>query len=166
TLLYSLDQHGISFNTFYACSEQPKPPNALVIIKDDSDTIFGTFVGDIIWKSRRRGYYDTGESYVVSPSPFPPLTLRRFLWRYSNHKLSMYKPTGCNSYIALCEPDYLSFGGRDDGVYGLYIDKSLLEGPSARCVTFGNDILCSPRRVRAGGAVGFECIRLEVWRVG
>ncbi|KAK0454161.1 TLD-domain-containing protein [Desarmillaria tabescens] len=151
TLLYSLDQHGISLNTLYSRSEQPKPAGALVVMKDDGDTIFGAFVGDGIRQSRGRGYYGSGES---------------FLWRYSNCKLSVYKPTGRNSYIALCEPDYLSFGGGDDGAYGLYIDKSLLEGSSARCVTFGNEVLCSPGRARAGGAVGFECVGLEVWRVG
>ncbi len=89
----------------------------------------------------------------------------RFLWRYSNTKLSVYKSTGRNDYIALCEPDYLSFGG-GDGSYGMYVDKSLLEGSSARCLTFGNDVLCSPGRMRAGGAVPFECVGLEVWRVG
>ncbi|KAK0184716.1 TLD-domain-containing protein [Armillaria mellea] len=131
TLLYSLDQHGISLNTLYSRSEQTKPAGALIV-------------------SRGRGYYGSGES---------------FLWRYSNGKLAVYKTTGRNDYIALCEPDYLSFGG-GDGSYGLYVDKSLLEGSSARCLTFGNDVLCSPGRMRAGGAVPFECVGLEVWRIG
>ncbi|KAK0454164.1 TLD-domain-containing protein [Desarmillaria tabescens] len=103
TLLYSLDQLGISLNTLYSRSEQPEPVSALVVIKDDGDTIFGAFVGDGIRQSRERGYYGSGES---------------FLWRYSNCKLSVYKPTGRNSYIALCEFNYLSFGG--GGVRALY----------------------------------------------
>ncbi|KAK0454165.1 uncharacterized protein EV420DRAFT_1481605 [Desarmillaria tabescens] len=110
TLLYSLDQHGISLNALYSLSEQPKPAGALVVIKDDGDTIFSAFLGDGIRQSRGRGYYGSGESY-------------------SNCKLSVYKPTGRNSYIALCEPDYLSFGGGDDGVYGLYVDKSCWRAP-------------------------------------
>ncbi|KAK0429587.1 TLD-domain-containing protein [Armillaria borealis] len=150
TLLYSLDQHGISLNTLYSRSEQTKPTGALVVVKDDGDTVFGAFVADGIRQSRGRGYYGSGES---------------FLWRYSNSKLSVYKTTGRNEYIALCEPEYLSFGG-GDGSYGLYVDKSLLEGSSARCLTFGNDVLCSPGKMRAGGAVPFECVGLEVWRVG
>ncbi len=77
----------------------------------------------------------------------------------------MYKTTGRNDYIALCEPDYLSFGG-GDGLYGLYVDKGLLEGSSAWCLTFGNDVLCSLGRMRKGGAVPFECVGLEVWHVG
>ncbi|PBK81546.1 TLD-domain-containing protein [Armillaria gallica] len=150
SLLYSLDQHGISLNTLYSRSEQTKPAGALVVVKDDGDTVFGAFIADGIRQSRGRGYYGSGES---------------FLWRYSNTKLSVYKTTGRNDYIALCESDYLSFGG-GDGSYGLYVDKSLLEGSSARCLTFGNDVLCSPGRMRAGGAVPFECVGLEVWRVG
>ncbi|KAK0200648.1 TLD-domain-containing protein [Desarmillaria ectypa] len=150
TLLYSLDQHGISLNTLYSRSEQTKPFGALIVVKDDGDTIFGAFIGDGIRQSRGRGYYGTGES---------------FLWRYSNSKLSVYKTTGKNNYIALCEPDYLSFGG-GDGSYGLYIDESLLDGSSARCLTFGNEVLCSPGKMRAGGAVPFDCVGLEVWRLG
>jgi hypothetical protein len=35
----------------------------------------------------------------------------RFLWRYVEGKLDVYKWTGKNDYVALCEPEYLSFGG-------------------------------------------------------
>ncbi len=165
SLLYSLDQHGISLNTLYSRSEQTKPSGALIVVKDDGDTVFGAFIADGIRQSRGRGYYGSGESCVLFISSQPILIVCRFLWRYSNTKLSVYKTTGRNDYIALCEPDYLSFGG-GDGSYGLYVDKSLLEGSSARCLTFGNDVLCSPGRMRAGGAVPFECVGLEVWRVG
>ncbi|KAG7439983.1 TLD-domain-containing protein [Guyanagaster necrorhizus] len=150
TLLYSLDQHGISLNTLYSRSEQSKPTGVLIVVKDEGETIFGAFIGDGIRKSSGKGYYGTGES---------------FLWRYVNGKLSVYKTTGRNDYIALSERESLSFGG-GDGSYGLYIEKSLLEGSSAKCLTFGNEVLCSPGRTRAGGAVPFECVGLEVWRVG
>jgi len=101
--------------------------------------------------------------------------------------LDVYKWTGKNDYVALCEPEYLSFGGgcvhfllfiyflrltlelyiipNRDGRYGLYLDDTLLDGSSARCPTFENEPLCSPG-TRKGGNVTFECVGLEVWAVG
>jgi TLD len=108
----------------------------------------------------------------------------RFLWRYVEGKLDVYNWTGKNDYVALCEPEYLSFGGgcvhflflfyllclnfeilNRDGRYGLYLDDTLLDGSSARCPTFENEPLCSPG-MRKGGNVTFECVGLEVWAVG
>ncbi|KAG1836973.1 TLD-domain-containing protein [Suillus subalutaceus] len=168
TLLYSLDQHGISLNTLYSRCE-PKLPStpgatkgALVVVKDARDAIFGVWMGDGLWLERG-GYYGSGES---------------FLWRYQRPSskedepeegtLDVYKWTGRNDYVALCEPGFISFGG-GDGHYGLYLDASLLDGSSAPCPTFDNPVLCS--RVDAGGIgikkdVSFECVGLEVWGVG
>lgn len=168
TLLYSLDQHGISLNTLYSRCE-PKLPStpgatkgALVVVKDARDTIFGVWMGDGLWLERG-GYYGSGES---------------FLWRYQRPSskedgleegtLDVYKWTGKNDYVALCEPGFISFGG-GDGHYGLYLDASLLDGSSAPCPTFDNHVLCS--RVDAGSVgvkkdVSFECVGLEVWGVG
>ncbi|KAG2357240.1 TLD-domain-containing protein [Suillus spraguei] len=158
TLLYSLDQHGISLNTLYSRCE-PKLPStpgatkgALVVVKDARDTIFGVWMGDGLWLERG-GYYGSGES---------------FLWRYQQGTLDVYKWTGKNDYVALCEPGFISFGG-GDGHYGLYLDASLLDGSSAPCPTFDNHVLCS--RVDAGSVgvkkdVSFECVGLEVWGVG
>jgi hypothetical protein len=38
---------------------------------------------------------------------------RRFLWTYGKGEgeLKVFKWTGKNDYVALCEPDYISFGG-------------------------------------------------------
>lgn len=168
TLLYSLDQHGISLNTLYSRCE-PKLPStpgatkgALVVIKDARDAIFGVWMGDGLWLERG-GYYGSGES---------------FLWRYqcSSSKddgldegmLDVYKWTGRNDYVALCEPGFISFGG-GDGHYGLYLDASLLDGSSAPCPTFDNPVLCSRVDVGSVGVkkdVSFECVGLEVWGVG
>ncbi|KAF5345521.1 hypothetical protein D9758_012017 [Tetrapyrgos nigripes] len=157
TLLYSLDQHGISLNTLYTkCEAQPQLKSgsniitkvgAFVVMKDSNDMIFGVYVGDGVHKGR--GYYGSGES---------------FLWKYDHGKLTVFKWTGKNEYVALCEPDYISFGG-GDGAYGLYLDDSLFDGSSARCPTFENEPLCSPGP-KKGRSVTFECVGLEVWGVG
>ena len=40
------------------------------------------------------------------------LTADRFLWKMlPDEKLRVYKWTGRNDYVALCEPEYISFGG-------------------------------------------------------
>ena len=67
TLLYSLDQHGISLNTLYSRCE-PKLPStpgatkgALVVVRDALDAIFGAWMGDGLWLERG-GYFGSGES--------------------------------------------------------------------------------------------------------
>ncbi|KAJ7582643.1 TLD-domain-containing protein [Mycena floridula] len=155
SLLYSLDQHGISLNTLYArCDIVPKPGaigrNGIVlVIKDANDAIFGAFNGEGLRLSKGKGYYGSGES---------------FLWKHDKGKLQVFKWTGRNEYVALCEPEFLSFGG-GDGHYGLYLDDTLLDGSSAPCPTFNNEPLCStgPKK---GGSVAFECVGLEVWGIG
>ncbi|KAF9258224.1 TLD-domain-containing protein [Marasmius fiardii PR-910] len=163
-LLYSLDQHGISLNTLYSKVEtapQLKASGnglglatrvgALMVIKDADGTVFGVYIGDGIRRGNGR-YSGSGES---------------FLWRVASEGkgLEVFKWTGKNNYVALCEAESLSFGG-GDGAYGLYIDESLLEGSSARCPTFDNPPLCSSSGARKGRAVEFECVGLEVWGVG
>ncbi|RDB18168.1 Oxidation resistance protein 1 [Hypsizygus marmoreus] len=158
TLLYSLDQHGISLKTLYARCEAPMQPRpgvslpagALVVVKDAGDTLFGVWTGkEGVHPSRGKGYYGGGDS---------------FLWKYVGGKLHVFKWTGKNNYVALCEPEYISFGG-GDGNYGLYLDDTLFEGSSAPCPTFANEPLCSPGP-KAAGVVSFECVGLEVWAVG
>ncbi|KAF9232717.1 TLD-domain-containing protein [Melanogaster broomeanus] len=174
TLLYSLDQHGISLNTLYSRCEpripsraNPNPPQGgLVAIRDARDAVFGAWLSEGV--RLERGYYGSGES---------------FLWRYhppqgaeSSGRLDVYKWTGRNDYVALCQPEFISFGG-GDGHYGLYLDASLLDGSSAPCPTFGNPALSIPSdgshaRAEATGAarakpdVSFECVALEVWGIG
>lgn len=105
------------------------------------------------------------------------------MWKYVGGKLEIFKWTGKNDYVALCEPDFLSFGGGyvltyclptlslifpaspRDGHYGLYLDESLFEGSSAPCPTFDNPPLCTPGH-RKANTVEFECFGLEVWGIG
>lgn len=112
-----------------------------------------------------------------------------FLWktRTSNDPqhvegVKVFKWTGRNDYVALCENDSLSFGGGygfcyctsvgkaltcwkySDGKYGLYVDSAFVDGTSERCDTFSNEVLCGDSDVE--GRARFECLALEVWRVG
>ena len=61
TLLYSLDQHGISLNMLYTLCEpriprasEPNPPRgAIMVVKDSSDSVFGAWVGADSKRARR-----------------------------------------------------------------------------------------------------------------
>ncbi|KAJ3482355.1 hypothetical protein NLI96_g7033 [Meripilus lineatus] len=149
TLLYSLDQHGISLNTLYArCTTHQG--GTLIVLRDSGDAVFGAWMGEGIHPSKG-AYFGSGES---------------FLWKFwpKEKKVKVFKWTGRNDYIALCESDYVSFGG-GDGNYGLYLDSTLTDGSSANCITFNNEPLCSAGP-KQGDSVTFECVGLEVWGVG
>jgi hypothetical protein len=109
-----LDQHGISLNTLYnRCEAHAEAqaklgmtrgvgglgigrPGMLLVIKDSGDAVFGVWMGEGIKQSKGKGYYGSGDS---------------FMWRYVSGQLSTFRWTGKNKYVALCEPDYISFGG-------------------------------------------------------
>ncbi|TRM61208.1 TLD-domain-containing protein [Schizophyllum amplum] len=154
SLLYSLDQHGISLATLYRKCEAAldtrrtsgSNTGALVVIKDSAGTVFGAWLGDGIRPSKGQGFYGGGES---------------FLWKKTDGgKCRVFRWTGKNDYVTLCEPEYISFGG-GDGQYGIWLDESLFDGSSARCPTFDNDPLCSPGAKKAGlcssSASGSRC---------
>ncbi|KDR78074.1 hypothetical protein GALMADRAFT_65352, partial [Galerina marginata CBS 339.88] len=162
TLIYSLDQDGISLNTLYTRCEayatrRPAPGEVLtnnsamlIVVRDAEGGTFGVWLAEGVRLNKGgKGYVGGGES---------------FLWKFSDEKLKVFRCTGKNNYIALCEPEYISFGG-GDGHYGLYLDDTLFDGSSAPCPTFDNEPLCSPGR-RKGASVTFECVGLEVWGMG
>ncbi|KAM6490220.1 TLD domain containing protein, partial [Amanita muscaria] len=150
SLVYSLDQHGISLNTLYTRCEAHTQAQAQSQARLGRDSVFGVWSGDGLRQSRGKGYYGSGES---------------FMWRYRNVEkdLDVYKWTGKISCLANRITFLLVVG--EEGKYGLYLDETLFEGSSARCPTFDNEPLCSPGANKAG-AVAFECVGLEVWGIG
>jgi len=177
SLLYSTDQHGISISTLYknvekvyglgggcllAIQEVLSDEEGLAMKRNRNDAgpenwgkpCFGVWVGTGL-KCQDGSYYGSGES---------------FLWKTTSSSgrldkadgVNVFKWTARNDYVALCEPDYLSFGG-GDGRYGLYVDSAFSDGVSERCETFGNEVLCGD--VDASGRGRFECVVLEVWHV-
>ncbi|KAF8957182.1 TLD-domain-containing protein [Flammula alnicola] len=114
----------------------------LLVVKDAEGAVFGVWLAEgVRFNKGGRGYFGGGES---------------FLWKYVHDTLKVFKCTGKNNYVALCEPGYISFGG-GDGHYGLYLDDTLFDGSSAPCPTFDNEPLCSPARERV------RQLRSSVW---
>jgi hypothetical protein len=54
---------------------------------------------------------------------------------------------------------------RSDGKYGLYLDAAFMQGSSARCPAYNNEVLCAKEgsEVEKGR---FECMGMEVWATG
>lgn len=99
-LLYSLDQHGISLKTLYARCEA-HTGGVLLAIKDARGGTFGAWLGGGLHASHGAGYFGSGES---------------FLWTARSGKqesgaMQVFKWSGKNDYVALCEPDYIALGG-------------------------------------------------------
>ncbi|KAG8914587.1 oxidation resistance protein 1 [Tulasnella sp. 417] len=176
TLLYSTDQHGISISTLYKNVEKVYGMNGGCVlavreaIDEDGDgdidahdvtqartdlkssPCFGVWLGTGL-KCNEGSYYGSGESFL-----WKTIGPNRKSHFGSPSEVKVFKWTGRNDYVALCESDYLSFGG-GDGKYGLYVDSSFVDGTSERCDTFANETLCGehdiPSRAR------FECLALE-----
>ncbi len=122
TLLYSLDQHGISLNTLYSrCTIPPggKAPGStgsLLVAQDAEGGVFGAWVSEGIHLSHG-SYYGGGDSSVSRVLLSRPNILMpnfSFLWsRRSRHadSLEVFKWSGRNDYVALCDTDSISFGG-------------------------------------------------------
>ncbi|KAI8987751.1 TLD-domain-containing protein [Mycotypha africana] len=138
TLLYSIDQHGISLHSLYRLAKNNKGP-CVLSIKDANNNIFGAFLNETLKPGTR--YYGTGES---------------FLWKWSKaeSKLITYKWTGKNDYIILSDMEFIAVGG-GEGVFGLWINSELEKGYSQTCPTFDNEQLSKNPE--------FECVELEIW---
>jgi TLD len=114
------------------------------------------------------------------------LSMCSFLWRRKKHHeqdhVEVFKWTGKNDYVALCEAAFISFGGGyvsivlslslvshilvlSEGKYGLYLDGNLIDGSSAPCPTFENHVLCSSSEFDENKTVSFECVGVEAWGV-
>lgn len=77
----------------------------LFVVKDSDGGIFGSWISEGLKMSRgNEGYYGSGDS---------------FLWKWVENsrngdgggELGVFKWTGKNDYVALCEPGSISFGG-------------------------------------------------------
>ncbi|KAJ3272167.1 hypothetical protein HDV01_005932 [Terramyces sp. JEL0728] len=135
TLLYSLENHGISIHTLYHNTADKGP--CLLVIKDTNDQLFGAFSSEEL--HIQPGYYGNGTT---------------FLWKMDGDGISVYRATGKNDYYVLSEAHCIAFGG-GHGKFGLWIDDELNNGHSERCETFGNETLSS--------ATEYTIATFEIW---
>lgn len=108
TLLYSLDQHGVSLSTLYARVEQGMAGlgssiGCVLVVQDTEGALFGAFSNEALKK--REGYYGSGECFLWKAKQFQPGDIRIGMG------VKAFRWTGRNEYMNLCDNDYISFGG-------------------------------------------------------
>ncbi|KAI9593554.1 TLDc domain-containing protein, partial [Syncephalis fuscata] len=133
SLLYSLDQHGISFTTMLNRVENKGP--IILAIQDEENKIFGGYATESF--KPHIGCYGSDQD----PSN-------------GKDKLEVYSWTGKNDYSIMTEPNYIAMGV-DNGKFGLWIDSSFDNGSSMPCATFDNPQLSTHET--------FTCAHIEIW---
>ncbi|KAI8869589.1 TLD-domain-containing protein, partial [Ramicandelaber brevisporus] len=122
-LLYSLNQHGVSFTSLLRLSKDKGP--CLLLIRDENDNIFGGFLSEPI--SPHPSFYGSGECFLWKKS-WPLPSIKVFKW------------TGDNDYFIATDSDYVAMGS-GNGLFGLWFDSDFEHGYSAPCPTFNNESL-------------------------
>lgn len=138
-----------------------RPQGYVMVIKDSTQAKFGCFLNEAPRPMDQKRYYGNGECFLWkcdsythnSPQGLPQMRFKAYVY------------TGINDNIIYSNHDSLSVGS-SRGHNGLWIDRSLDNGVSCPCDTFGNEVLCGPQ-LQATRAMGkFKVIGLEVWRIG
>ncbi|GAA5894946.1 hypothetical protein JCM8208_000071 [Rhodotorula glutinis] len=165
TLLYSLDQHGISLTTLFSSLQRglaSRDGGFVLVVKTSKGDVCGAYVSEALRDGAReqRGstrWLGDGSCFLWRATPFPPHDFRL------GSSVQSFKPTFRNTYYAyatstpspvLASPlggtggeAFLAFGGGEDGQFGLWVDGVFERGWTGRSETFGNEPL-------VGGAGG------------
>lgn len=88
--------------------------NTLLIIRDESSRRFGVWLGgrirqptgDTVRRTERERFYGSGESFLWREVPNSP-----GVGNEHEGAVEVFKWTGMNEYVALCDEAFLSFGG-------------------------------------------------------
>ena len=154
--LYSLARDGDSFEAFLRHVAGWK--RTLLVLSTSRGDVFGAYA-DSAWENQG---HSLGATFYGSA--------QASLWRIeskndntggsnssSGSKVIVYKWTGVNRYIQLCDPQAKLLalgGGGDDGEFGLCVENDFQRGSTGSCETFGNEPLCSQDRF---DIVDLEC---------
>eukprot|EP00571_Detonula_confervacea_P009234 CAMPEP_0172321836 /NCGR_PEP_ID=MMETSP1058-20130122/44426_1 /TAXON_ID=83371 /ORGANISM="Detonula confervacea, Strain CCMP 353" /LENGTH=699 /DNA_ID=CAMNT_0013037439 /DNA_START=83 /DNA_END=2182 /DNA_ORIENTATION=+ len=149
--LYSLSRDGDSFDQFLRLVEGHA--RTVLVVKTTRGEMFGGYA-DTRWEARHfrrsaNGFYGSAQA---------------FLFRFPNYgqgrredKIVIYKWSGANRYIQLCDAAKRTVafgGGGDEGGFGLCL-SDLTTGTTGHCSTFENEALCVEGY--------FDVQDLEVW---
>ncbi|GAA5982248.1 hypothetical protein JCM10908_004800 [Rhodotorula pacifica] len=158
TLLYSLDQHGISLHTLFANLERglrERDGGFVLVVKSEKGEVFGGYCSEALKDaSATRGpaqrWAGDGSCFLWKSTPFSPTDFR------IGSSVRTFKPTFRNTYYQHASPEFLAFGGGEDGVFGLWIDGVFERGWTGRCETYANEPLVDVKARGGGSAVGVE----------
>ena len=155
--LYSLARDGDSFEAFLRHVAGWK--RTLLVLSTSRGDVFGAYA-DSAWENQG---HSLGATFYGSAQA----SLWRIQSKNDNNKggsnsspgsrVIVYKWTGANRYIQLCDPQAKLLalgGGGDDGEFGLCVENDFQRGSTGSCETFGNEPLCSQDRF---DIVDLEC---------
>ncbi|ORZ31029.1 TLD-domain-containing protein [Catenaria anguillulae PL171] len=146
SLVYSMDQHGISLTTLYdrvrqtVANKVVQPRGFVLVVQDSKGKRFGAYLSDGLRVSAH-AFYGTGETFV-------------FTYDDATELIKVYPWTGMNDFFIFGDPQYFAVGA-SDGKFAIWLDHELERGKSDGTITFDNPTLSSER--------DFECYELELW---
>jgi TLD len=157
--VYSLARDG---DAFEAClSLVRREQRSLMVIRTDDNQVFGGYA-DSPWRPYNGNYYGSAQACLWT---FAKKTEEKNttidspkIESSDQHQLRVFKWTGINRYIQLCDITHriLAFGGGgDSGCFGLCVEKEFQKGSTGPCATFGNEPLCDMEL--------FQIADLEIW---
>jgi hypothetical protein len=143
--LYDLGRDGDSFD---GCLRMiHNTARTLMVIRTTRGAVFGGYA-DSAWNTNSSGsarFYGGASACLFSLTP-------------GTDKLKVYKWTGKNRYIQLCDVTHKMFafgGGGQDGAFGLAVEEDFQRGSTGPCDTFDNEPLCQQEN--------FEIVDVEFW---
>ena len=161
--LYSLNRDGDSFEAFLRHVDGWK--RTLLVLSTSRGEIFGAYA-DSPWENQHHSlgatFYGSAQASLWRLLPSSAGTISSTSSRSSREgrngsRIAVYKWTGANRYIQICDPQakLIAFGGGgEDGEFGLCVEDDFRRGSTGRCETFGNDPLCQQDHF---DIVDFEC---------
>eukprot|EP00347_Sterkiella_histriomuscorum_P022138 403331548 len=134
-LLFSINQDGVSMQTFY--TQLRNRDNTLVLVKDENDRVFGAYCCEE-WRIKS-GFYGRGESFVF--------------YFDDEEDIKVFSYTGKNERIQYSDETSLMIGGGNSAA--VFITDQFKNGRSGNSETFDNEILSKEPN--------FTCKQFEVW---
>lgn len=150
-LVFTSEEHGFSFNTFYQRCEYCEP--TILLIKTTDDEVFGAFLSTC-WSQRndedqKSPYFGTGESFLFTISP----EVKKYPWIGLTDDSEVSGPSDHAAHLFMrAQPHLIAVGG--GGGDGICLEGDLTKGRTKACVTFNN-----PPLVKDGI---FQCKVIEV----
>lgn len=135
-LVYSITKDGTSMKTFYENTQDV--PVSIVVIKDDSQHIFGGYLSEPIKNSPK--FYGTGESFVFT--------------FHNSERIHCFEGTSENEYYIMSDNEIFAMGCSDDS-FSWVLRNDFLKGTSRPTKTYRNSVL--------SGNEEFFVMKFEVW---
>mmetsp|Transcript_17707 Transcript_17707/g.21654 ORF Transcript_17707/g.21654 Transcript_17707/m.21654 type:complete len:522 (+) Transcript_17707:76-1641(+) len=145
--MYSLQRDGDSFTSSFL-KKVTGEQRTLLVVQTTTNEILGGY-SNSPWENQ-------GGS--VGAAFYGSCQASLFKINKNNNQLEVFKWSGANRYIQVCDvhAKLIAFGGGgEEGAFGLCIEDDFSVGTTGKCETFNNEPLCDEGR--------FEIMNVECW---